>query len=94
MIRSPRIERPQLRSGTRGLRAGSPLQPKEPSQVLQHLWRVFGIPAGPSLHTLYLRHLSGISHPRAEAPGSEGEGQALFPLDWLDRSHGASGVSS
>lgn len=47
---------------------------------------VLGIPAGPRLPALYLRHLSGISHPSAEAPGSEGSGQALFPPDWLDRS--------
>lgn len=75
-------------------RAGSPLQPKKPSQLLQRLWCVLGIPTGPSLPTLYLRHLSGISHPRAEAPGSEGSGQALFPLDWSDRSRGASSVPS
>lgn len=67
------------------------MQPKKPSQLLRC---VLGIPARLSLPTLYLRHLSGISHPTAEAPGSEGSGQALFPPDWLDRSQGASGVPS
>lgn len=65
------------------------MQPKKPSQLLRC---VLGIPARLSLPTLYLRHLSGISHPTAEAPGSEGSGQALFPPDWLDRSQGASSV--
>lgn len=88
-------------SGARGsgggqgdLCAASPLQPKKPSQLMQHMWCVFGIPARPSLPTLYLRHLSGISHPSAEAPGSEGRGQAIFPQDRSDRSRGASGVPS
>lgn len=35
-----------------------------------HLRCVLGIPGGLSLPTLYLRHLSGISHQSAEAPGS------------------------
>lgn len=69
--------------------AGSPPQLKNPSPCL---WCVLGIPAGLSVPTLYLRHLSGISHQSAEAPGSEGLGQALLPLDWSDRSQGASGV--
>lgn len=58
----------------------------------QCLQCVLGIPAGLSLPTLYLRHLSGISHQSAEAPGREGLGQALLPPDWSDRSQGASGV--
>lgn len=58
----------------------------------QCLWCVLGIPARLSLPTLYLRHLSGISHQSAEAPGREGLGQALILPDWSDRSQGASGV--
>lgn len=78
-----------LGAGRGELGPGSPSLLKNPSQRLPF---VLGIPAGLSLPTLYLRHLSGISHQSAEAPGSEGSGQALFPLDWSDRSQGASGV--
>lgn len=81
--------RGELGAGRGELGPGSPSLLKNPSQRLPF---VLGIPAGLSLPTLYLRHLSGISHQSAEAPGSEGSGQALFPLDWSDRSQGASGV--
>lgn len=78
-----------LGAGQGELGAGSPSWLKNPWQCLRC---VLGIPAGLSLPTLYLRHLSGISHQSAEAPGREGSGQALLPPDWSDGSQGASGV--